>query len=466
MMKVKKKWLILTVIGIMTFMGTIDSSIVNVALPVINRELQINMGLSEMVVSVYLITVCDFLLLFGNLGDRYGKRRLFKWGLMIFTFGSLFCGLSRNITWLLIARFIQATGTALTMSSNNGIVTEVFGDQKGQALGWMGLCTALGMIAGPSLGGLLLAKFDWDSIFLINVPIGLLIGLVGLKILGTDQRTSQSSFADYLGTTLYILGMTGLFIYIYGGQQLGFSNKYLIIEVIVSLLLLALFIRREKQITQPLLDLSLLKNRAFTLGLFSAIMIFITNSFYMVFTPFYLQNARGLSATTTGLLMTFLPLGMIFAPIAGRLSDRYGTWKISLAGLVLTTVVQLAFSLVNLHTPISLYTVYIVTLGLASALFQSPNNSMIMGAVNQKQLGIAGSMNNLAKYLGISGGNAIGTSLLFIVMSSCAHQRINNFTGHFKSYYILGQGLTYGLGVLLLVTTIVLYFNSKKLVKN
>lgn len=287
-------------------MSTLDSSIVNVALPVINRDLQINMGLSELVVSVYLVTMCDFLLLFGKLGDLFGKRKLFKWGLVIFTLGSFLCGISHTITFLLISRFIQAIGSSLAMSSNFGIITEVFpSNERGQALGWMGSFVAVGMIAGPSIGGLLLSKFDWDSIFLINVPIGIIVGIFTFKLLEKDHIGVQSKFNDYVGSILFILGITGIFGYIYAGQQVGFDQGYLILILVLAIIFLILFIKRELKISNPLLDLHLFKNKYFSLGISSAIIVFITNSFYMVFTPFYLQNARDISAGITGLLMTF-----------------------------------------------------------------------------------------------------------------------------------------------------------------
>ena len=448
----------------MTFMSTLDSSIVNVALPVINRDLNINMGLAELVVSVYLVTMCDFLLLFGKLGDIRGKRRLFKFGVIIFTLGSLFCGISHTIIFLLISRFIQAIGSALAMSSNFGIITEVFpNDERGQALGWIGSFVALGMIAGPSLGGLLLSRFDWDSIFLINVPIGIVVGGVLFFILKKDNLRTESSFNDYLGAILFIISITGIFGYIYAGQQVGFGQVYLLMILAVAIIVLFLFIKKENKINDPLLDLVLFKNKGFTLGITSSIIVFVTNSFYMVFTPFYLQNARGLSASFTGLLMTILPIiQMIGAPLSGKLADRFGSWKIAVWGLIITAIIQLGLGLIQLNSPIWLYAIYISILGLGSAIFQAPNNSMIMGSVKESQLGVAGSLNNFAKSFGIILGNAVGTSVLFIVMSIRAGKQINNFTGQYKALYISGQQLTYGLGVILLMISIIFYFKEKR----
>lgn len=156
---------------------------------------------------------------------------------------------------------------------------------------------------------------------------------------------------------------------------------------------------------------------------------------------------------------------MIFSPLSGKLADKFGSWKIAIVGLLITLIIQLGFSLVQLNTPITWYVVLIALLGFGSAIFQAPNNSMIMGAVKEDQLGVAGSLNNFAKSFGIILGNAIGTSTLFIIMSLKAHKQINNFTGQYKSFYMLGQQLTYGLGVVLLLVAIISYFKQKRVEK-
>lgn len=145
------------------------------------------MNQSEWIVSVYLMTVCILILLFGKIGDLIGKIKVFRWGTFIFVLGSLLCGIEINLGFLLVARIIQAIGASMTMSANYGIITEIFPiKERGKALGLMGSFVSLGSIAGPGIGGILLAHFDWSSIFLINVPVGLITIFMGMKILPKD----------------------------------------------------------------------------------------------------------------------------------------------------------------------------------------------------------------------------------------------------------------------------------------
>jgi len=171
----KRRWWILIAVCLFTFMSTLDGSIVNIALPVMSKSLAIPMNQAEWVVSIYLIIICALLLLFGKLGDSHGKIRIFKIGSVLFTVGSLLCGFNSGLVMLLAARSLQAVGAAMTMSANNGIITEVFPfNERGRALGMIGSFVALGSIAGPGIGGLILAHLSWGYIFWMNVPVGIL----------------------------------------------------------------------------------------------------------------------------------------------------------------------------------------------------------------------------------------------------------------------------------------------------
>ncbi len=183
----KNRWWIMFAVSLFTFMSVLDGSIVNIALPVMSKDMKIPMNQSEWVVSIYLIVICALLLLFGKLGDNFGKIKIFKLGAILFTIGSLLCGINLGLIPLLIARAIQAIGAAMTMSTNNGIITEIFPfNERGRALGTIGSFVALGAIAGPGLGGIILAHLDWTYIFWINDPIGIIGIIIGQFILPKD----------------------------------------------------------------------------------------------------------------------------------------------------------------------------------------------------------------------------------------------------------------------------------------
>ncbi|MGX7328074.1 MFS transporter [Enterococcus bulliens] len=191
-------WILLT-ICVFIFMSTLDSSIVNIALPTISRELSIPLTQSEWVVSSYLLTICCTLLIFGKLGDMLGKTTVYKVGGIIFIVGSLCCGLSQNLLMLVASRILQALGSGMIMSNSNGIITETFPkQQRGRALGILAAFVSLGAITGPGLGGLLLSQWNWNAIFLINVPIGLIGIAFGYRILPRSTHR-QKQRLDYIG---------------------------------------------------------------------------------------------------------------------------------------------------------------------------------------------------------------------------------------------------------------------------
>jgi len=220
----KHRWWILIAVCLFTFMSTLDGSIVNIALPVMSQDLKIPMNQAEWVVSVYLITICALLLLFGKLGDTRGKIRIFKIGSVMFTVGSLLCGFSVGLPFLLVARAIQAIGAAMTMATNSGIITEVFPfNERGRALGMIGSFVALGSIAGPGVGGIILAHLSWGYIFWINVPIGIMALFIGQRILPRDITVTKAAI-DGRGAGVFGLIMVSIFAGVFVGQEIGFNQ--------------------------------------------------------------------------------------------------------------------------------------------------------------------------------------------------------------------------------------------------
>lgn len=289
----KNRWWILTAVGLFTFMATLDGSIVNIALPVMSKDLKIPMNQSEWIVSIYLIVICSLLLLFGKVGDAFGKVKVFKIGTVLFVFGSLLCGFNSGLTVLLIARAIQALGASMTMSNNNGIITEVFPiKERGRALGLTGSFVALGSIAGPGIGGLILSHFSWGYIFWINVPIGILTIIFGQFVLPKDIIKTHEKI-DYFGFAGFALLIVSLFLGVFIGQQVGFTQPGVLALFALAIISAAAFVWIENHVEKPLLSFRLFKNIDFSLSLLCAFLIFIVTFFFNVIAPFYLENARG-----------------------------------------------------------------------------------------------------------------------------------------------------------------------------
>lgn len=453
----KHRWWILIAVCSFTFMATLDGSIVNIALPVMSKDLKIPMNQAEWVVSIYLIVICALLLLFGKLGDAYGKIRIFKIGSILFTIGSLLCGFNSGLLFLLIARSIQATGAAMTMSTNNGIITEVFPfSERGRALGMIGSFVALGSIAGPGVGGLILAHMKWGYIFLINVPVGIIAVLLGMKILPKDITLSKEKI-DKTGATLFALVMVTFFAGIFLGQEIGFVKPAVLGLIAFAMVAFIVFIRIELRIERPILQLRIFKNANFTISILCAFLIFVANFFFNVISPFYLENARGLAANYAGyVLMTFPIVQVIVAPISGAISDKIGPELLTFIGLILISISQIGYMFMGLATPLWIFMFFVGLVGFGNGVFQAPNNTIVMNSVETKDLGIAGGISALARNFGMIIGISAATTVLFSAMSHTAGHTVTSYVPAHPELFISGMrvAFTVSLGICLVATVI------------
>ncbi|WP_019244319.1 MULTISPECIES: MFS transporter [Bacillus] len=436
----KNKWLILLAVGLFTFMSTLDGSIVNIAIPTMSKELSVDMNQVEWIVSIYLMIICIFILLFGKLGDTIGKVKVFRLGTFIFIFGSFLCGISYSLTALVLSRMVQALGASMTMATNYGIITEQFPVQeRGKALGLMGSFVSLGSIAGPGIGGVIIGHFSWEYIFLINVPIGLITILLGFFILPKDQVYVENRKVDYLGFVLFGAFIFFLFGAIFVGQEIGFMKPLIKILFVCSIITFILLIIVEKRVQQPLINIQIFANRGFSLGLICAVLVFTTSFFYNVLMPFYLQKTLALTASSSGFLLMILPLVMVIvAPISGYLSDKVSSEILTFIGLIILTCAQLFFVFIDQTTHLGFFVLSAALMGAGVSLFQSPNNAIIMSSVQKHQLGIAGSMNSLARNVGMVIGVALATTSLYSAMSYKAGYGIKTYIEHRPDLFIFG----------------------------
>jgi EmrB/QacA subfamily drug resistance transporter len=453
----KNRWWILVAVGLFTFMSTLDGTIVNIALPVISNDLRIPMSQSEWVVSLYLIVVCSFILFFGKLSDLQGKIKIFRLGAIFFIAGSLLSGIKSNLPLLLLSRAIQAVGAAMTMATNNGIITEIFpSTERGKALGTIGSFVALGSIAGPGLGGLILSKLSWSYIFWLNVPVGIIAAIIGAIYLPKDITFTNAPL-DKTGSAGFALGMITLFGGIFLGQQLGFTSLPVLALLIIGIISFVWFVSVENHTENPLLQFNLFKNPDFSISLLCALLIFITNFFFNVVTPFYLENARSLAPSQTGYILMILPVVQLFAaPIAGTLSDKIGPKLITFIGLVLLLISQIGYTLCNLNSSIWLFIISIAIMGLGSGIFSSPNNSLVMSSVEQKDLGVAGSINSLSRNLGMVIGISSATTVLFAAMSHAKGSRVTAYLPKQPEIFIYGMHVVFIISTIICLVTVIL----------
>lgn len=467
-MKIKKEWAILLTVLPMTFMTTLDSSIVNVALPTMARELNTTMAGVEWVVTSYLIVICATILLFGKLGDILGKTRIFKFGIGIFTIGSLLCGLSNTLFMLILSRIVQAIGAGAAMATNQGIITETFpANERGRALGMSGTAVALGTMVGPTLGGLIVSIAPWEYIFLINIPIGILVYIGVIKILPLKKKINDF-IIDVKGSILFMVSITLLFTSINFGQSLGYNNLFIVMSFIISLILFAIFIRVEKTSNNPMLDISIFKNRLFSLSIFCGFTSFISIGAVNIILPFYYQDVLALSPSSAGLMMTVSPIILaIVAPLSGYLSDKIGSERISALGLSILSIGIISLILFNVNTSLIIVGILVGLLSLGSGIFQSPNNSLIMSTVKKNELGIAGSINGLVRNLGTTTGIALSTNILYSRMSSKIGYKVSGYIDGRPDVFIYAMRFVFiGIGLICLIGAILSIIRVVKRRKN
>ncbi|MQS97190.1 MFS transporter [Companilactobacillus halodurans] len=452
-----KRWMVLISVGIFTLMSTLDGSIVNIALPVISKDLNIQMNMAEWVVSIYLVTICIFLLMFGKIADSIGKIKVFKCGSILFIIGSVICGLSINLWMLLLGRVIQAMGASMAMATNNGIITQTFpSHERGYALGYIGSFVSIGAIAGPGIGGLVLGQLHWSYIFWINIPIGLVALTLGYFNLPKKEVTNPTKF-DVAGFLLYFVTLVLLFCAIFIGQAVGFSNIYIIATFIVSAIFLGIFLKIEKTVAQPMIELRIFKNHDFTLGLVAGFFIFVTNFFFNVISPFYLENALGIAASSAGyILMAFPLVQVVVAPISGKLSAKVNPIILTIVGLAVIEIAQLGYLFFNINTGIWFILLCIGLNGLGNGLFQAPNNTMIMSSVKSRDLGIAGGLNALSRNLGMIIGVSLSTTILFLSMSKFYGKSVTTYINGRPDIFIEGMHATMTFAVVICLIAIVM----------
>lgn len=439
------KWVVLFTVVAMTFMSTLDSSIVNIALPVMQRELAATAAGIQWVSTVYLLACCATVLIFGRMGDTFGKVRLFQAGVALFTAGSALCGLSSTLPALVAARAVQGIGAASAMANNMGIVTEAFpANQRGRALGIVSTFVSLGMMCGPTIGGVLVAVFPWESIFLINVPIGALAFAVGIKTLPRDATAGDRGRIDVAGAALVVPAILLLFC------SLTFMasgvRPILVGMFMTGVVLFVAFVAVERRAAHPLVQLDAFRNIPFSVNLVTMFICFASVGATEYLLPFFLQDACGFPSGVAGLALTAIPLGMAaVGPVSGALSDRIGSALPCCVGLAVYAAGIACTGYLPTTTPLAVIVGGMLVMAVGTGLFQSPNNSLVMGSVGREHLGFAGSVVSLVRYLGMSVGVTGGTALLYGHMSALAGRPIASYAQ--GGAELFGQGFAFAFSV-------------------
>jgi EmrB/QacA subfamily drug resistance transporter len=417
-----RKWYVMVAVAMGVFLATIDGSIVNIALPTLVEALGTNFTTVQWVVLAYLLVVTTLMLSVGRLADMIGKKPIYTVGFIIFTLGSAFCGFSVNILMLIGFRVFQAVGAAMMMALGTAIVTEAFPPtERGKALGIIGSMVSIGVIAGPTLGGILIGSLSWHWIFFVNLPIGILGVILVLRFVPNIKPESHQRF-DYLGALTLFVCLISFLAAMTIGQQIGFLQWPIILLAICSIVFIRIFINIELKHSQPMIDLRLFQNKLFSINLATGFLTFVCSAGTVLLMPFYLENALGYAPMTVGLLLAVFPVALgLFAPVAGSLSDRYGPRLIIVIGLSVALCGYFAVSTLSIHTTALGYILRFLLVGIGMGVFQSPNNSAIMGAAPKSSLGVASGLLAVTRTL----GQTTGTALLGAIWASRVLSQMN-----------------------------------------
>jgi EmrB/QacA subfamily drug resistance transporter len=417
----RRKWFVLSTVSVGTFMATLDGSIVNVSLPTIARELGVGISDIEWVVVAYLLTIGALLLTFGRLGEVLGFKKVYLAGFVLFTAASALCGAAQGVLELTVFRVFQGIGAGMLQAMGPAIVTATFpGNERGKALGINAISVSAGLAIGPTIGGIITEWLSWRWIFFINVPIGVFGVLWASSILHDARRETRQRF-DPVGAVLLGGALFALLLALVEGETWGWGSPAILGLLAAFVVLGSTFAVAELRMSQPLYDLRLFRIRSFWAGNVSLIVAFVSLFVATFLMPFFLQRGQGYSVLDTGLLLTPLPLAtLVVAPFSGALSDRIGPRFLSTLGLAVVGLGLL--SLTQLDAGASPFDIAwrLAVIGVGQGLFNSPNNSSILGSVPRPRLGTASGTVAQMRVTGQVLGIAVGAAILAGRISSHA----------------------------------------------
>jgi len=404
------KWLVMIAVGLGIFLGTIDGSIVNVALPTLTEEFHTTFAAVQWVVLGYLLTLVTLTLSIGRLGDMIGKRRIYSTGFAVFTIGSVLAGLSPSVGWLIAFRVFQALGSSMLFALGLAIITEAFPPhERGRALGISGALVSIGIAVGPTVGGLIISDLSWRWIFYVNLPIGIAGTIASARLIQDVPPPGRQRF-DFLGACTLLVSLLTLMLALSLAQNDGFNDARVLMLTAAGAMALGVFVAIERRVEQPMLDLSLFRSRLLSINLVTGWMTFIGLSGLMLLLPFYLEGVLGYEPRQVGLLMAPSPIALgLAAPFSGSLSDKIGPRPVTVVGLAILLVGYLAASqFLTTDATVIVLVLLLAPIGLGMGTFQSPNNSAVMGSVPRHRLGVTSAMLTITR----NTGQLVGVSVL------------------------------------------------------
>jgi EmrB/QacA subfamily drug resistance transporter len=394
------KWGAMLAIGIGMFMGALDMSIINISLPTLMVRLNTQFVVVQWVIISYNLVMTSVMLGVARLGDMYDKKILNILGLFLFTLGSLSCGFSHNVGWLITFRVLQGLGAVIMQALGMAMIVEsVPPDERGRSIGILGSSSSIAFALGPAIGGVILGSIGWRWIFLFNVPFGIFALWAAIRFLPEIPSRETNQKFDIWGACILFIALGCFALGMTLGQDQGFKIGMVQALLVTAVIGVVLFLFIERKTEFPMIDLSLFKNVGFSLNLMMGFIAFVTISGFFLM-PFFLQFVRHYTPRNIGFIMMVTPVCVgIFSFISGNLSDRFGTKGLSITGMLLIAAGCLSVSTLTPETGVAGYLLRLVPLAVGLGTFSSPNNSAVMGEAPPERLGVASGLLSLSRSL-------------------------------------------------------------------
>ncbi len=395
------KWWALSCTSLGMLLAATNSGTLIIALPDLERSLHTSLLALVWVILAYLIAATVLVLTAGRLSDLFGRKRAYVGGFLVFALASLGAGFSSDATVLILWRVLQGIGSAFLFANAAALVTDAFPKEElGLAMGANTMVAAIGLVLGPVLGGALVA-ISWHWVFWFNVPLALAGAAWGALILRELAKPDSVRGYDALGTTTFVLGLTGLVLGVSRGGLSGWNDPIVIGGLTAAAVLLPAWVLIESRSDAPMLDLRIFKDRLFAAATGAAFINGLARFALMFLFVFYFQGAQGNSPIAAGIKLIPLALGMLIAsPIAGLYADRHGSRTLAALGMLVSAAGLAAMTTLEVHTPYWQSGLWLLIVGVGSGMFNSPNTAAMMGAVPAYRRGVAAGARTLVQNTG------------------------------------------------------------------
>jgi len=411
-----RKWWTLGAVAVGLFMIMLDNTVVNVAVPSIQRDLGVGLSELQWIVTGYALSFAALMLTGGKLADMLGRRRIFVIGIVIFTIASLFCGLADTGQSLIAWRIVQGVGAALMNPATLAIISATFPPrQRGMAIGiWAGV-SALALAIGPLVGGLLTEHLSWSWVFFVNVPVGVLGVAASYLLIDESRDMSEEQRLDLAGLLTSGLGLFALTYGLIEANTYGWSSARIVGSFVAAAVLLGSFVILELRQRVPMLDLTLFRNGTFAGANVVILMVGLAMFGVFFFVSLYMQNILGFSAVQAG--AAFLPMTVLIilvAPIAGKLSDRIGSRWLMTGGMTLLGIQLLYYSTLGVNANFWDLLPALLIGGVGMSLTMTPSAAAIIGSVPTDKAGVGSAVMNSMRQV----GGSIGVALIGAIIAA------------------------------------------------